>query len=96
MPDSEKELFNIAQSNISAMKTKLDAFANKASTGHYPGVKDIDNGRVLLAGLIEAQSSYQFIESFLAKGDDLLDFEEDYQDLENFYRNSVFNMAEVA
>ena len=84
-PDSEKELFNIAQSNISAMKTKLDAFANKASTGHYPGVKDIDNGRVLLAGLIEAQSSYQFIESFLAIGDDLLDFEEDYQDLENFY-----------
>lgn len=84
-PDSEKELFNIAQSNISAMKTKLDAFANKASTGHYPGVKDIDNGRVLLAGLIEAQSSYQFIESFLANGDDLLDFEEDYQDLENFY-----------
>ena len=84
-PDSEKELFNIAQSNISAMKTKLDAFANKASTGHYPGVKGIDNGRVLLAGLIEAQSSYQFIESFLAHGDDLLDFEEDYQDLENFY-----------
>ena len=75
-PDSEKELFNIAQSNINTMKKKLDGFANKASTGHYPGVKDIDNGRVLLAGLIEAQSSYQFIESFLANGDDLLDFEE--------------------
>ncbi|MCK8136731.1 BREX system P-loop protein BrxC [Pseudoalteromonas sp. 2CM28B] len=84
-PDSEKELFNIAQANINTMKKKLDGFANKASTGHYPGVKDIDNGRVLLAGLIEAQSSYQFIESFLANGDDLLDFEEDYQDLENFY-----------
>ena len=84
-PDSEKELFNIAQANINSMKAKLDGFANKASTGHYPGVKEIDNGRVLLAGLSEAQSSYQFIESFLANGDDLLDFEEDYQDLENFY-----------
>ena len=84
-PESEKELLNIAQANINTMKTKLDGFANKASTGHYPGVKAIDNGRVLLAGLIEVQSSYQFIGSFLANGDALLDFEEDYQDLENVY-----------
>ncbi|CCQ10850.1 ATPase-like protein [Pseudoalteromonas luteoviolacea B = ATCC 29581] len=84
-PESEKELFNVAQSNFANVKSKLDAFANKASTGHYPGVSEIENGRVLLAGLIETQSSFQFIEQFLASENDLLDFEEDYQDIEDFY-----------
>ena len=86
-PDSEKELFNVAQENLGNMKTKLDGFAQKASTGHYPGVKEIDNGRVLLSSLTEAQSSYQFIELLLSSGNDLVDFEEDYQDLENFYES---------
>lgn len=84
-PESEKELFNVAQSNFANIKSKLDAFANKASTGHYPGVSEIESGRVLLAGLIETQSSFQFIEQFLASENDLLDFEEDYQDIEDFY-----------
>ena len=84
-PESEKELFNVAQSNFVTIKGKLDAFANKASTGHYPGVSEIESGRVLLAGLIETQSSFQFIEQFLATENDLLDFEEDYQDIEDFY-----------
>ncbi|RZD20082.1 BREX system P-loop protein BrxC [Pseudoalteromonas sp. MEBiC 03485] len=84
-PESEKELFNVAQSNFANIKSKLDAFANKASTGHYPGVSEIESGRVLLAGLIETQSSFQFIEQFLACENDLLDFEEDYQDIEDFY-----------
>lgn len=86
-PDSEKELFNVAQSNLIKMKSKLDAFANRASTGHYPGTKEIEDGQVLLAGLTETQSSYQFIEAFLSSDNDLLDFEEDYQDLENFYES---------
>lgn len=86
-PDSEKELFNVAQESLGNMKTKLDGFAQKASTGHYPGVKEIDNGRVLLSSLTEAQSSFQFIELFLSSGNDLVDFEEDYQDFENFYES---------
>ncbi|MGJ8674596.1 MAG: BREX system P-loop protein BrxC [Pseudoalteromonas sp.] len=86
-PDSEKELFNVAHANLSSMKTKLDAFANKASTGHYPGVKNIENGRVLLAGLLEPQSSYLFIEQFLSSDSELQDFEEDFQDLEDFYES---------
>jgi hypothetical protein len=84
-PDSEKALFNVALDNLMNMKTKLAGFSQKASTGHYPGVKEIEKGRVLLANITEAQTSYQFIEQFLASDKDLLDFEEDYQDLENFY-----------
>ncbi|WP_233998422.1 BREX system P-loop protein BrxC [Pseudoalteromonas sp. T1lg48] len=88
-PGSEKELFSDAQKYLSDMKSKLDDFsvAHKTFAGNCPGFSEIENGRVLLAGLIEAQSSYQFIDSFLASGNSLLDFEEDYQDLENFYES---------
>jgi len=86
-PESEKELFNLAQDSLRAMKNKLEGFANKASTGNFPGGKDIDNGIILLAGLTDIQSSFQFIEQFFDNADDLLDFEEDYQDLENFYES---------
>ena len=67
------------------MKTQLEGFSQKASTGQYPGGKEIEQGRTLLAGLIQIQTSYQFIEQFIASGDDLQDFQEDFEDLENFY-----------
>jgi hypothetical protein len=67
------------------MKAKLDAFSNKASTGKYPGGKEIDQGIVLLVGLTEKHSSFSFIELFLSNDNELRDFEEDYQDLENFF-----------
>jgi hypothetical protein len=95
-PDSEKELFNVAQENVSKMKVKLDAFANKASTGKYPGGKEIDQGKILLAGLTELQSSFQFIEQFLDNGNELLDFEEDYQDLENFFETQFPTWLKLA
>lgn len=95
-PDSEKELFNVAQENLASMKIKLDAFSNKASTGKYPGGREIDQGIVLLAGLIEQQSSFSFIELFLSSDNDLLDFEEDYQDLENFFETQFSTWQKLA
>jgi hypothetical protein len=78
------------------MKAKLDSFANKASTGKYPGGKEIDNGIVLLAGLTEQQSSFYFIEHFLASNNDLLDYDEDYQDLENFFETQFATWQKLA
>ncbi|AWB59509.1 BREX system P-loop protein BrxC [Colwellia sp. Arc7-D] len=95
-PDSEKELFNTAQDNLNNMKTKLEAFSHKSSTGKYPGGKEIDCGIVMLAGLTELQSSFQFIEQFLASDNDLLDFEEDYQDLENFFETQFTTWQKLA
>lgn len=95
-PASEKELFNIAQENLANMKTKLDAFSNKASTGKYPGGREIEQGIVLLAGLTEQHSSFSFIELFLSSDNDLLDFEEDYQDLENFFETQFSTWQKLA
>ncbi|BFT29918.1 BREX system P-loop protein BrxC [Alteromonas sp. D210916BOD_24] len=95
-PESEKELFNAAQDKLRSMKTKLDGFAQKASTGQYPGTNEIEHGRVLLAGLIETQSSFQFIDQFLDASNDLLDFEEDFEDLENFYETQFNTWQRLA
>jgi hypothetical protein len=95
-PESEKELFNAAQAKLQNIKGKLDGFAQKASTGQYPGVDEIETGRLLLAGLIDSQSSFQFIEQFLASSNDLLDFEEDFEDLENFYETQFNTWQKLA
>jgi hypothetical protein len=95
-PDSEKELFNAAQDKLRAMKAKLDGFAQKSSTGQYPGKNEIEQGRVLLAGLVEPQSSFQFIDQFLTVSNDLLDFEEDFEDLENFYETQFDTWQRLA
>ena len=95
-PETEKELFNAAQDKLRTMKSKLDGFAQKASTGQYPGKDDIEHGRVLLAGLIEIQSSFQFIDLFLDASNDLLDFEEDFEDLENFYETQFNTWQRLA
>lgn len=56
-----------------------------SSTGHYPGGNEIDDGVMLLSGLTEIKTSFQFVDEFIAKTNDLLDFEEEYELLENFY-----------
>ena len=88
-PESEKELFATAQANLSAMKSNLDSYATKQETfaGRTPGKKEIEDGKVLLAQLTEIQSSFQFIETFNDKADEFLDFEEDYQELNDFFES---------
>lgn len=95
-PETEKELFNAARHKLHTMKSKLDGFAQKASTGQYPGKDEIEHGRGLLAGLIETQSSFQFIDQFLDVSNDLLDFEEDFEDLENFYETQFNTWQRLA
>jgi hypothetical protein len=84
-PDGEKALYEDAIGRLNKWRKKLDEFKAKASTGKFPGVAVINQGLTLLAGLTEISGSYQFIDHFIAQENALLDFEEDYQDLENFY-----------
>ncbi|HAS6096890.1 BREX system P-loop protein BrxC [Vibrio parahaemolyticus] len=84
-PSAEKELFNAATEKLDQWLEKLKEFKSKSSTGSYPGVEQIDDGILLLSVLTELKTSFQFIDTFIAKGNDLLDFEEEYESLENFY-----------
>lgn len=88
-PNSEKEIYNLAVANSnSKLQTwldKLKEFKSMASTGNYPGVQEIEDGIELISGFTGLKSSYQFIDHFIASSNELLDFEEDFEPLENFY-----------
>jgi hypothetical protein len=89
-PSGEKELFNSALEKLLVWQAKLKDFKAIASTAvasktKFPGVSEIDEGIMLLFSLSDLKTSYQFIELFLSQDKDLLNFEEDYQDLETFY-----------
>ncbi|NRB80667.1 MAG: BREX system P-loop protein BrxC [Saccharospirillaceae bacterium] len=84
-PSGEKELFNTAIEKFALWQGKLRNFKAKSSTGQYPGIREIEDGITLIASLTEVKTSFQFIELFLSQANDLLDFEEEYQDLETFY-----------
>ena len=86
-PDNEKVLFESAREHLKKWRGHLRDFKSRASTGHFPGKQAIEDGLVLISGLLEMKDSYSFIERFLDAKNDLLDFEEDYQDLENFYHS---------
>ena len=88
-PNSEKELFNVAVENSdSKLKNwleKLKEFKSMSSTGSYPGTNEIEDGIELISALTELKSSFQFIDQFIAFTNQLLDFEEEYESLKNFY-----------
>jgi hypothetical protein len=84
-PASEKELFDQAVERLAKWKNSLRDFKSRASTGHFPGKTEIEDGLLLISKLVELKSSFSFIEEFIESKNDLLDFEEEYQDLENFY-----------
>jgi len=83
--ENEKALFDDAVARLNSWRKKLEEFKAKASTGKFPGVNEINDGIALLSSLTLLQGSYQFIDRFIDEEGALLDFEEDYQDLENFY-----------
>lgn len=95
-PSTEPELFVAATEKLTSWLDKLKGFQSKAETGNYPGVTDIQDGIVLIGSLVEANSSYQFIESFLANDDELCDFEEEYESVENFYEQQFTVWQQLA
>ncbi|MFD1006756.1 BREX system P-loop protein BrxC [Oceanisphaera ostreae] len=88
-PNDEKELFNATVDNTdSKLKVwleKLKEFKSMSSTGAYPGTQEIEDGIELISSLTELKSSFQFVDQFIASDSKLRDFEEEYEELENFY-----------
>ncbi|RYU47765.1 BREX system P-loop protein BrxC, partial [Aliivibrio finisterrensis] len=84
-PSTEKELFEQASQLLKGMLAKLKDFKAKSTTGTFPGTNEIEDGIMLLSSLLEQQGSFKFIDELLRKGNELEDFEEEFEDLETFY-----------
>ena len=83
----EKELSEFIVSSLTSWQVQLTAFNSKAQTGHYPGKSKIETGLVLVAGLLNQANSFNLIEQFIASANTLEDFQEDFEDLNDFYNH---------
>lgn len=83
---SEKELASKLQSELKEWQRLLNEFAFKAKQSHCPGQAVVENGKRLVAGLLElGNNSYALIETLCAQSNEWLDFAEDFEEVEEFY-----------
>lgn len=81
----EKELYELIKQALENWNEALKSFRTKSQTGHFPGKPQINDGLVLVAGILEKKSSFEFIERFLQDADALESFVEKFEDLDDFY-----------
>lgn len=86
-PESEDGLTTFLKTKLADRQRALNGFKPLADTGNYPGKKTIDESLTLVNRLAGEADNLKFIERFLVAKDDLLDFADDYHDLEQFYRH---------
>ncbi len=85
-PDNEDGLFAFFKEKLSDWQNKLKEYKPLADTGNYPGKDEIDTGLRHISVLINDKESYRFINRLIELKDDLLDFAEDFHDIDNFYK----------
>lgn len=95
-PDDEKEFFNEAKQRIDTLKTKLHNYKSKSETGKYPGTQEIEVGLSITSRLLETRASYEFIDRFISMRVELIEFAEDFQDIENFYENQFSGWKDLS
>jgi hypothetical protein len=89
----EKELYELIRDELTVWNDELKSFRTvidkSGQLGRFPGSSKIDEGLVLIAGILEQATSFALIERFLEDANALEDFAEDFEDLDDFY-NSQF------
>ena len=86
-PDGEDPLFSFLQSKLREWQTNLTAFKTLADTEKYPGKDDINEGLGLSKKLLNINESFKFIEQFNSLKKDLLDYLDQYQEVDHFYEH---------
>lgn len=84
-PDGEDGLTTFLQTRLKTWQSDLNGYKPLADTANYPGKEEIDDGLVKIGTLLSLKESNKFIERFNLLKNDLLDFSEQFHDLEHFY-----------
>ncbi|WP_182025746.1 BREX system P-loop protein BrxC [Vibrio rotiferianus] len=83
---SEKELADQFSKYFKQWEQDLKTFERQAgSVSKCPGQSTIEDGQRLVAGVLEQPNSYAMIERILQDANDLDEFVEDFEDLEDFF-----------
>jgi hypothetical protein len=86
-PDGEDGLCTYLQTKLKGWQSALLGYKLLADTGNYPGQEEINDGLVKINTLLSLRESNKFIERFNMLKNDLLDFAEQFHDLEHFYEH---------
>jgi len=82
---SEKELDAVLRAELNSWKQALNDFNSKSETGHYPGKRQIGIGIRLVEEMTDQGNSYYLIQKLIDSANELEDFVEDFEDLDDFY-----------
>jgi hypothetical protein len=87
----EKEIVQFIKDQLTTWKDKLNHFQSTAKAGQeqYPGIKDIESGITLVSNILEQGNSYAMVDQFLSSTNDLEDFAEEFEDLDDFYTSQL-------
>lgn len=83
--DKESPLFEFLNNKFSDWNARLNQYRTIAETGKYPGFEDIKESLRLVAIVLDAGGSFDFINRFLENRDALLRCSSDFVDIESFY-----------
>ena len=86
-PDGADALFTFLTAKLRDWQDNLNSYKTLADTGRYPGQQEIDDGLTLIKSLLACTDSFQFIERFNERKDELQDFAEQYRDVHQFYEH---------
>ncbi len=86
-PDGEDGLCTFLQTRLKGWQSALNGYKPLAETGNYPGGEEISDGLVKINSLLALKESNKFIERFNTLKNDLLDFADQFHDLEHFYEH---------
>ncbi len=77
----------LSKSGLQGWATPLDKYKTLADTGKYPGKQEIDECLGTITNILDIHDSFELIKEFIKSKGDLLDAQEDFQDLKDFYIN---------
>lgn len=85
-PDNEDGLFNFFREKLTEWNGRLSQYRTLADTGNYPGAEEIRSGLQHISVLLNDKESYIFINRVKELKADLLEFADDFHDIDNFYK----------
>ena len=83
--NSEKELHQLYVGHFNTWLSHLKNYQSKAETGKFPGKAVISTAILTLQRLLASKDSYHFFKDLMEQEDQILDLEEDYRNVHEFY-----------
>ncbi|CAM4159940.1 BREX system P-loop protein BrxC [Vreelandella rituensis] len=95
-PTSEKELFAFYQDHFARWQHNLEAYKSKTDVSRFPGRSVIDTSLREVGRLVRLDDSFDFFKDVAAKQDELLDLEENYRDLHEFFTKQLTTWQQLS